>query len=45
MERWKIILKWIVKEVGLDGVQWIRLARDRNNWRAVLNRVTNRQVS
>jgi len=45
MERWTIILKWIVKEVGLDGVHWIRLAWDRNRWRAVLNTVTNRQVS
>lgn len=28
MESWTRVLKWIVKEVGLDGVQWILLVRD-----------------
>jgi hypothetical protein len=30
--------------VGWDGVDWIDPARDRNNWRAVVNAVMNLRV-
>jgi hypothetical protein len=28
-------------EIGLGGVDWIRLAQDRDQWRAVVNSVMN----
>jgi hypothetical protein len=36
-----IILKWIVKKVGWEGVYWIHLAQDRDKWQAVVNMVMN----
>jgi hypothetical protein len=32
-------------EIGWDGVDWIGLAQDRDHWRALVNVVTNLQVS
>jgi hypothetical protein len=29
----------MVKEIGREGVQWIRLAEDRDKWRVVVNTV------
>jgi hypothetical protein len=34
-----IILKWILDRKG--GVNWIELAQDRDQWRALLNTVMN----
>jgi hypothetical protein len=34
------ILKWIL-EIGWDGVDWIELAQDRDQWRALVNTVMN----
>jgi hypothetical protein len=35
----RIILNWILGEIGLDDVDWIYLSQDRNHWRAVVNSV------
>ena len=34
-----------LSEVGWRGTVWIDLVQDRNRWRAVVNAVTNFQVS
>ena len=31
------IIKLRLTEVGLEGVEWIDLAQDRDEWRAVIN--------
>jgi hypothetical protein len=31
------ILKWILTEIGWDGMDWIYLAQDRDQWRALVN--------
>jgi hypothetical protein len=31
-------------EIGWDGVDWIELAQDRDQWRALVNTVTNLPV-
>jgi hypothetical protein len=33
-----------LKEIGLGGVDWIRLAQDRDRWRAVVSAVMNLRV-
>jgi hypothetical protein len=33
-----------LEEIGWGGVEWIRLARDRDRWRAVVNAVMNLRV-
>jgi hypothetical protein len=38
------ILKWILREIGWDGRDWIKLAQDRDQWRALVNTVMNLQV-
>jgi hypothetical protein len=30
-----------LRETGWEDVEWIHLAQDRNQWRALLNRVMN----
>jgi hypothetical protein len=35
------ILKWVLREIGWDGVDWIELAQDRHQWRALVNTVMN----
>jgi hypothetical protein len=32
-----IILKWFLREIGLGGMDWIDLAQDRDQWRALVN--------
>jgi hypothetical protein len=34
-----------LREVGQEGVDWIHLAQDRDQWQAVLNTVMNLWVS
>jgi hypothetical protein len=43
--RWEDSIKMYLWEIGLEGVDWISLARDRDQWRAVENRVMNLRVS
>jgi hypothetical protein len=40
----RIILKWILKEIVCDGVDWIQVPQDRNLWRAVVNTVIQFQI-
>jgi hypothetical protein len=37
-------IKMDVREIGLEGVDWIYLAQDRNAWQAVVNTVMNHRV-
>jgi hypothetical protein len=30
-----------LREIGWDGVDWIEMAQDRNQWRALVNTVMN----
>jgi len=30
-----------LKEIGWEGIDWMHLAQDRDQWRALVNRVTN----
>jgi hypothetical protein len=39
------ILKWILRETGWDGMDWIDLAQDRDQCRALVNTVMNLRVS
>jgi hypothetical protein len=34
-----------LREIGIDGANWIRLARDRVQWRAFMKPVMNLRVS
>jgi hypothetical protein len=33
-----------LREIGMDGVDWIELAQDRAQWRALVNTVMNLRV-
>jgi hypothetical protein len=37
-------IKIHLREVGWDGMDWIDLAQDRDQWRALVNTVMNLQV-
>jgi hypothetical protein len=37
-------IKTDLREKGWDGIDWIELAQDRNQWRAVVNTVMNLRV-
>jgi hypothetical protein len=39
--RWVGNLKIDLRETGWDGIDWIYLAQDRDQWRALLNTVMN----
>jgi hypothetical protein len=39
--RWKDVIRMDPREIGLGGVDWIRLAQDRDRWRAVVTAVMN----
>jgi hypothetical protein len=41
---WWTILKWILRETGWDGTDWIDMAQDRDQWRALVNTVMNLRV-
>jgi hypothetical protein len=38
------ILKWILREIGWDGMDRIDVAQHRDQWRALLNMVMNLRV-
>jgi hypothetical protein len=37
--RWKDTIKVVLKDLDWDGMEWIYLAHDRDNWWAVVNAV------
>jgi hypothetical protein len=43
--RWVDNIKIYLREIGLDGMDWIDLAKDRDQWRDVMNAVMNLRVS
>jgi hypothetical protein len=42
--RWEDNIKMDLREIGFGDVDWIHLARDRDNWRALMNTVMNLRV-
>jgi hypothetical protein len=42
--RWEDGTKMDLREIGWGGVEWIRLAQDRDRWRAVVSAVMNLRV-
>jgi hypothetical protein len=42
--RWVDNIKMDLREIGWDGMDWIDLAQDRDQWRALVNTVMNLQV-
>jgi hypothetical protein len=42
--RWADNIKMDLREIGWDGVDWIDLAQDRDQWRALVNTAMNFQV-
>jgi hypothetical protein len=43
--RWVDTIKIDLKVIGWDGGDWINLAQDRDQWRALVNAVMNLRVS
>jgi hypothetical protein len=39
--RWEDNIKMYLREIGIDGANWIRMAQDRVQWRAFVNTVMN----
>jgi hypothetical protein len=42
--RWEDGIRKELGEIGLGGVDWIRLSQDRDRWRAVVSAVMNLRV-
>jgi hypothetical protein len=42
--RWVDNIKMDLRETGWDGMDWIDLAQDRDQWRALVNKVMNLRV-
>jgi hypothetical protein len=42
--RWVDNIKIYLREIGWDGVDWIDLAQDRGQWRALVNTVMSLRV-
>jgi hypothetical protein len=42
--RWVHNIKMDLREIGWDGVDWIELAQDRDQWRALVNTVMSLRV-
>jgi hypothetical protein len=42
--RWVDNIKMDLREIGWDGVHWIEMAQDRDQWRALVNTVMNLRV-
>jgi hypothetical protein len=42
--RWEDNIKMDLREIGIDGANWIQLAEDRVQWRACVNTVMNLRV-
>jgi hypothetical protein len=43
--RWVDNIKMDLGEIGWDGMDWIDLADDRDQWRALMNMVLNLRIS
>jgi hypothetical protein len=43
--RWVDNIKMDLREIGWDDIDWIDLAQDRDQWRALVNTVINLRVS
>jgi hypothetical protein len=43
--RWVDNIRMDLGEIGWDGVEWVDLAQDRDQWRALVNTVMNLRVS
>jgi len=37
--RWEDNIRTDLKEIGCEGVDWLHVAQDRDQWQAVVNRV------
>jgi hypothetical protein len=44
MRKWKDKIKMDLREIGIDGVNWILLAQNRVQWRTFVNTVMNLRV-
>jgi hypothetical protein len=44
IRRWVDNISMDHREIGRDGMNWIHLAQDRDQWRALVNTVTNLRV-
>jgi hypothetical protein len=42
--RWVDNIKMDLREIGWDGVDWMDIAQDRDQWRALVNTVLNLRV-
>jgi hypothetical protein len=42
--RWEDNIRMNLQEVGCGGLDWIRLAQDRDRWRAIVSAVMNLRV-
>jgi hypothetical protein len=42
--RWEDNIKMGLREIGIDGANWFRLAQDRIQWRAFVNTIMNLRV-
>jgi hypothetical protein len=42
--RWLDNIKMNFREIGWDGMNWIDLAQDRDQWRALVNAIMNLRV-
>jgi hypothetical protein len=43
--RWEDNIKIDLREIGVDGANWIQLAQDTVQWRAFVNMVMNLRIS
>jgi hypothetical protein len=43
--RWEDNIKLYLREAGIDGANWIRLAQDRVQWQAFVSTIVNLRVS
>jgi hypothetical protein len=42
---WEEDIKMDLKDIGWDGMDWIELAQDKDQWRALVNTIMNLRVS
>jgi hypothetical protein len=41
IRRWVDNIKMNLREIGMDGMDWIDMAKDRDQWRVLVNTVIN----